>query len=43
MVYGSEKISIADVWLGTKYASVNITLDLTIFKRTYFYKVNEIF
>ena len=30
----SQKSSIADVWLGSKYASVNITLHLTFFKRT---------
>ena len=29
-----EKSSIVDVWLGSKYASVNITLHLTFFKRT---------
>ena len=31
---GSDQSSIADVWLGYKYASVNINLYLTFFKRT---------
>ena len=31
-----EKSSIADVWLGSKYASVNKTLCIAFFKRTYF-------
>ena len=30
----NEKISITDVQLGSKYASVNITLCLAFFKRT---------
>ena len=34
----SEKSSIVDVRLGSKYASVNITLHLTFFKRTQFIK-----
>ena len=29
-----QKSSITDVWLGSKYASVNITLHLTFFRRT---------
>ena len=32
----SEKSSIVDVRLGSKYASVNITLHLTFLKRTQF-------
>ena len=35
--YGLMKVKksfIVDVWLGSKYASVNITLHLTFFKRT---------
>ena len=32
----SEKSSIVDVRLGSQYASVNITLRLTFFKRTFF-------
>ena len=43
----SEKGSIVDVWLGSKYGSVNTTLHLTFLKSLYkvysLYKVNEIF
>ena len=34
----SEKSSIVDVRLGSKYASVNITLHLTFLKRTLVYR-----
>ena len=37
LIYGLtevKKSSIADVQLGSKYSSVNITLHLTFFKRT---------
>ena len=36
LTFQSEKSSIVDVQLGSKYASVNITLHLTFFKRTFF-------
>ena len=39
----SEKSSIVDVRLGSKYASVNITLHLTFFRRTVYRKLMKYF
>ena len=40
---GSQKSSIADVWLGSKYASVNMTLHLKFLKERIFRKLMKFF
>ena len=37
----SQKSSIVDVWLGSKYASVNITLHLTFLRKALMMKLDE--
>ena len=36
-----QKSSIVDVWLGSKYTSVNITLHLTFLRKTLMMKIDE--